>query len=201
YESCGPSSVPFTVRSGGRMKLQGFKRVTLPGFAGFRAVLNAPPWSTIPVTDAMLTGLLDGDAVSSLPLTVQWKLRLQRPVTAAATLNAEPLSLVQVDADWDNVQHMIALAIELAMRSRDAATRAAGERLNAKLLPPTLTGRAATQLSYAQEVDYGNAQLGQWTLASVKADGDLIGLAPHMTELVTVNRALSDAAGVTVGST
>ncbi len=178
-----------------------YSGVSFEGYVGFWAVLQASPWSSVPVAGALQTGTLDPAATFGLTVLPWCRLMLLRAVRAAADISNGTSVTVDLDTAWDNAQARLDLMIAAAQRSSDPAEQSAATRLRTALLPTVANTRGATQLSYAQEVDYGMAQEVQAAKPDVHADIVLTGLTSVVAQASSATRALAEAVGASTGTT
>ncbi len=175
--------------------------VPLAAYAGFGEVLAAGAWAAVPVPAALLTGGMDAAVLDRLGTLPRWKLQLQRAVLAAATVQSVASPMAELDAVWDNAYRRLDLLVEVAQRSENPATVAAGTRLRAALLPPAQGAPKPTGLSFAKEFDYGNALTVAARQPAVHADVVLLGLGTAVSDVSTATRALAEGLGSAPGST
>ncbi len=176
----------------------GYGVVTLEGYKAFASVLDAAPWSNIPVSSALLTGNVDPAVMTGMAVLPWCRMTLLRAVQIATNITHGGPVVTDLDAAWDNNQTRLDLFIAAAERSPVPAEQAAGTRLRATLLP-NVGPQGVTHLSYVQEVDYGRAQQGQAALPDVHADIVLLGLSSVVAQASSATKALADAIATTTG--
>lgn len=170
-----------------------FAYVPIEGFAAFDVELSSGAWGAVEISPYLGA---DGRAVQPLgtaPVFIALKIQLFQPIANVVRAMSGAGTAKLCDNAWDGTQKLLHNTIAVGLASRDAAKRAAAERLQKLLLLGD--GEKQTQLTYQQEVDFGRNQIRIMTESPHAADVTLLGLQPVVTELAATTNALAQAIG------
>lgn len=170
-----------------------FAYVPAEGFTAFGAELRKGAWGDIDTTNYIGADGRLVKAISSAPVKIALKVQLQGAIVTMVEVLKSAGSAKACDDVWDTAEKRLGVMISAALVSKDAAKRAAGERLHQCLLLGE--GAGQTKLKYHQEVDFARKQLELATNGQCAADIALLELGDLMQDIAVATEALADAIG------
>lgn len=170
-----------------------FAYVPAEGFTAFGAELRTGAWGDIDTTNYLGADGRLIKAISSAPVKVVLKVQLQGAIATMVDVLKSAGSAKACDDVWDTAEKRLGVMISAALVSKNAAKRAAGERLHQWLLLGE--GAGQTKLKYHQEVDFARKQLELGTNGQCAADIALLELGDLMQDIAIATEALAGAIG------
>lgn len=164
------------------MPQHGFSSASDEGLISLDAQLDQNAWGALPAPDPSTPAHLQ-------PALSVHKARIQ--ATIRTFVVSRLADLTPFDDDWDRAQRRLSLTLSLHEESRDPTTRHAATRLRDKLLQG---GRVQqTNLSYGDEIEFGEAQHQLAQAASLRDDIERLALQDILAEIQRTTQALREA--------
>lgn len=181
--------------------MHGYGSVTDKGFTAFLTDLEQGGWGDVPVDTyksaegQQLAGLAKLPADVGCKLSIVWAVQELQ----AALSTADPSLLAAADKEWDSAQRALYHQLNAGAEDKEPSTREAAGRLQKALLAGD--GKAQTQLSYEQEVDFGRQQVSLSKQGELAEAAGKVGLAGQLARIDEATEALATLLGRAPGET
>ncbi len=164
------------------MPNHGFAAASDEGLIALDGHLDQGAWQEVP-------DLTPDQPAHTQPVLAVHKARIR--YTIRAFVASRVTDLAAFDDDWDRTQRRLSLTLSLNEESADPNVRDAARRVRDKLLQG---GRIQqTQLSYGDEVEFGEAQVLLAQDPAIQADLERLGLLDILAEVKRTTQQLREA--------